>query len=65
MVFAHYLENCLSQSFYISHDDCFCENKSLDNFKFTRLKIKVPWVTFDQLCKQFSTEHQTTIDYKA
>jgi len=31
MVFAHYLKNCLSQSFYISHDDCFCENKSLVN----------------------------------
>ena len=65
MVFAHYLKNCLSQSFYISHDDCFCENKSLGNFKFSRPKIKVPWVTFDQLCEQFSTEHQTTIDYKA
>jgi len=46
--FAHYLENCLSQSFYISHAYWSCQG--LDPIEFIFLKSKVTRVTF---CKQW------------
>jgi len=46
MVFSHYLENCLSLSFYISHGDGFGKNTIPDIFKFTWSKVKVSWFTF-------------------
>jgi len=57
MVFEYYLENCLSQSFIFYMMFGLCDNKSPGVFKFTKPKVKVTWVTCDQLCKQFSTEH--------
>jgi len=42
------------------------ENRSPGVFiKFTRPKVKVTWVTCDQLCKQFLLNILKTIDYKA
>jgi len=46
MVFAHYLENCLSQSFYISHDDWSWWEHNTWCFRLSRSKINVTWVTF-------------------
>ena len=46
MVFAHYLENCLSQSFIFHMLIGLGEDTCPGVFKFTKSKVKVTWFTF-------------------
>jgi len=60
MVFAHYLENCLSQRFHIHMLIGLGENTLCDVFKFTRSKVKVTCVIFGINYVKSFDEHLTS-----
>jgi len=48
MISAHYIEECLSQSYYILHTDWSWWGHGPFDFGFTRLKVKVTTVTCEK-----------------
>jgi len=67
MVFANYLEKVLfiTKLLYLTCWLVLVRTRVLVFFKFTRSKVKLTWVTCDQLCKQFLLNILKTIDNKA
>jgi len=63
-VSVHYLENCLSHGFHISHADwSWSENDPID-FQLNKSMVKVTWHIFGIRYKQFLLNILKTIDYK-